>query len=146
MIRSELLCVETFRKNGPYCHVATAHTVTEPLFRTSEMRKTVISLIGYYAKRDGIRILGYEVMLTHLHLLYAAPEEAALKHCEQVLAHYLNCGFAREIRARLTDLCPKAFRITELKQLRDELAYIIRNRFAVDPDANLFAKPAPPSR
>lgn len=138
MNRTELQCQEAFLANGPYFQVATSHTVTESLFRTPEMVRTVITLSGYYAKKMNVKVLGYEVMLTHMHHIYAATREQSLAHTNAVLEHYLRCDFTRGMKAGLRDLEPKAFEITDLKQFRNEMAYVIRNRFVVDPEANLF--------
>lgn len=138
MSKTELQCQESFLANGPYYQVATSHTVTESLFRTPEMVRTVISLSGYYAKKMNVRVLGYEAMLTHMHNIYAATREQALAHTNAVLEHYLRCDFTTGMKVRLRDLEPKAFEINDLRQFRNEMAYVVRNRFVVDPDANLF--------
>lgn len=138
MSRTELQCQEAFLAQGPYYQVATSHTVTESLFRTQEMVRTVITLSGYYARKMNVRVLGYEVMLTHMHHIYAATREQALAHTNAVLEHYLRCDFTTGMKVSLRDLEPKAFEITDIKQFRNEMAYVVRNRFVVDPEANLF--------
>ena len=138
MSRTELQCQEAFLAHGPYYQVATSHTVTESLFRTQEMVRTVITLSGYYARKMNVRVLGYEVMLTHMHLIYAATREQALAHTNAVLEHYLRCDFTTGMKVSLRELEPKAFEITDIKQFRNEMAYVVRNRFVVDPEANLF--------
>ncbi len=138
MSRTELQCQEAFLAHGPYYQVATSHTVTESLFRTQEMVRTVITLSGYYARKMNVRVLGYEVMLTHMHHIYAATREQALAHTNAVLEHYLRCDFTTGMKVSLRELEPKAFEITDIKQFRNEMAYVVRNRFVVDPEANLF--------
>lgn len=138
MSRTELQCQEVFLAQGPYYQVATSHTVTESLFRTQEMVRTVITLSGYYARKMNVRVLGYEVMLTHMHHIYAATREQALAHTNAVLEHYLRCDFTTGMKVSLRELEPKAFEITDIKQFRNEMAYVVRNRFVVDPEANLF--------
>lgn len=138
MSRTELQCQEAFLAQGPYYQVATSHTVTESLFRTQEMVRTVITLSGYYARKMNVRVLGYEVMLTHMHHIYAATREQALAHTNAVLEHYLRCDFTTGMKVSLRELEPKAFEITDIKQFRNEMAYVVRNRFVVDPEANLF--------
>lgn len=138
MSRTELQCQEAFLAHGPYYQVATSHTVTESLFRTQEMVRTVITLSGYYARKMNVRVLGYEVMLTHMHHIYAATREQALAHTNAVLEHYLRCDFTTGMKVSLRELEPKAFEITDIKQFRNEMAYVVRNRFVVDPEANPF--------
>ncbi len=138
MSRTELQCQEAFLAQGPYYQVATSHTVTESLFRTQEMVRTVITLSGYYARKMNVRVLGYEVMLTHMHHIYAATREQALAHTNAVLEHYLRCDFTTGMKVSLRELEPKAYEITDIKQFRNEMAYVVRNRFVVDPEANLF--------
>lgn len=138
MSRTELQCQEAFLAHGPYYQVATSHTVKESLFRTQEMVRTVITLSGYYARKMNVRVLGYEVMLTHMHHIYAATREQALAHTNAVLEHYLRCDFTTGMKVSLRELEPKAFEITDIKQFRNEMAYVVRNRFVVDPEANLF--------
>ena len=138
MSRTELQCQEAFLAQGPYYQVATSHTVTESLFRTQEMVRTVITLSGYYARKMNVRVLGYEVMLTHMHHIYAATREQALAHTNAVLEHYLRCNFTTGMKVSLRELEPKAYEITDIKQFRNEMAYVVRNRFVVDPEANLF--------
>ena len=67
-------------------------------------------------------------------------------HCKDFYARFstmLALYFSRHGRPRVLDPvgAPTPTPITSLKQLRDEIAYVIRNPFVVRKDVNLFAYP-----
>ena len=139
--QAEWECNGIFKTHAPYYQVNTSHTTIELLAADEEEYRTLISLFGYQAILQGICVLAFEVMSTHLHGLYAATEKKALAHMESVLEQYgrylRRKGRSLDIKA----LDPKAFPIPTLQQLRNEIAYVIRNSFVARPDVHVFADP-----
>lgn len=139
--QAEWECNGVFRTHAPYYQVNTSHTTTELLAAEEEEYRTLISLFGYQAILQGICVLAFEVMSTHIHGLYAATEDKALAHMESVLEQYGRYLRRKGRSLNLKALDPKAFPIPTLQQLRNEIAYVIRNSFVARPDVHVFADP-----
>lgn len=139
--QAEWECNGIFRTHAPYYQVNTSHTTTELLATDEEEYRTLISLFGYQAILQGICVLAFEVMSTHIHGLYAATEEKALAHMGSVLEQYGRYLRRKGRSLNLKALDPKAFPIPTLQQLRNEIAYVIRNSFVARPDVHVFADP-----
>ena len=99
---------------------------------------TMVSLIGYFALLLKVTLLAYHVMSTHLHVLYAATEERAMSHMNAVLEQYGKYVWKKRGSFKVKKLAPKAFPINDLQQLRNEIAYVIRNGFVSRLDVQLF--------
>ena len=134
-------CQVRFRERSPFYHVYSSHTVTEIVFGNEADADRIVNLMALYASTMRVRLLAYEIMSTHLHILYNAEGDAAVSHMAAALKHYAL------IKARIGEpvpfrkMVPQAVAIQDLKQFRDELAYIIRNRFVARPDVNPFCDP-----
>lgn len=136
--QAEWECQLAFRSRGPFCQVNTSHTETELIVVDDEDANTMISLIGYYALLLKVTVLAYHVMSTHLHVLYAASEDKAMNHMNAVLEQYGKYVWKKRGSFKVKKLEPKAFVITDLLQLRNEIAYVIRNGFVARFDVQLF--------
>lgn len=139
--QAEWECNGIFRTHAPYYQVNTSHTTTELLAADEEEYRTLISLFGYQAILQGICVLAFEEMSTHIHGLYAATEKKALAHMDSVLEQYgrylRRKGRSLDVKA----LDPRAFPVPSLQHLRNEIAYVIRNSFVARPDVHVFADP-----
>ena len=139
--QAEWECNGIFRAHAPYFQVNTSHTTTQLLAADEEEYRTLISLFGYQAILQGICVLAFEVMSTHMHGLYAATEEKALAHMASVLEQYGRYLRRKGRSLDFKELDPKAFSVPTLQHLRNEIAYVIRNSFVARPDVHVFADP-----
>ena len=136
--QAEWECQRVFRSSEPFFQVNTSHTETELIVVDEEDTMTMVSLIGYFALLLKVTLLAYHVMSTHLHVLYAATEERAMSHMNAVLEQYGKYVWKKRGSFKVKILAPKAFPINDLQQLRNEIAYVIRNGFVSRLDVQLF--------
>lgn len=136
--QAEWECQRVFRSSEPFFQVNTSHTETELIVVDEEDTMTMVSLIGYFALLLKVTLLAYHVMSTHLHVLYAATEERAMSHMNAVLEQYGKYVWKKRGSFKVKKLAPKAFPINDLQQLRNEIAYVIRNGFVSRLDVQLF--------
>ena len=139
--QAEWECQRVFRSSEPFFQVNTSHTETELIVVDEEDTMTMVSLIGYFALLLKVTLLAYHVMSTHLHVLYAATEERAMSHMNAVLEQYGKYVWKKRGSFKVKILAPKAFPINDLQQLRNEIAYVIRNGFVSRLDVQLFGIP-----
>lgn len=90
----------------------------------------------------GVEILAYALMSNHFHFILRGEEARCIDFYAR-FSTMLALYFSRHGRPRVLDPvgAPTPTPITSLKQLRDEIAYVIRNPFVVRKDVNLFAYP-----
>ncbi len=109
---------------------------------TDEEREVAMVYIAIAAMLAGVEVLAYALMSNHFHFIIRGNEG----RCRDFYARsskMLGLYFSRHGRAGVLDLIgrPDPTPITSLKQLRDEIAYVIRNPFVVRKDVHVFAYP-----
>ena len=86
-------------------------------------------------------ILAFAVMSNHLHFIIEGTEKECL-YFFNLLIEKINDFFKYHGRAGMLDnIEPGCTAITSVDQLRNEIAYVIRNPFVARSDVNLFACP-----
>ena len=123
-----------------------AHLYTEPLEDTvllgNDQECTVaLNYTAIAAGESGCKLLALALMSNHFHFILM--EEAERVHLfwellQGMMDGYLRrngkIGVMKRIKASTTP-------ISNLKQLRDEIAYVIRNSFVIRTDVHVFADP-----
>ena len=109
---------------------------------TDEERAVAMVYIAIAAMLAGVEVLAYALMSNHFHFILRGEEG----RCREFYARFskmLGLYFSRHGRAGVLDLIgmPAPTPITTLKQLRDEIAYVIRNPFVARKDVHVFAYP-----
>ena len=132
---------QLFRESGPYYHLHTKPLEKGLIFQEEEERKVAINFIAIIAKEVNVEILALALMNNHFHFIIRGEKVDALKFFRRLkkrLAYFL----ARKGRSRVLDsMEPMATAITTLTQLRNEIAYVIRNPYVVMVDVNPLAYP-----
>lgn len=123
----EKYCESLFLGNGPYWHVYTSGKDSPILFSTCEDMTFVMNVIclANLSVHD-VRILAFEVMNNHVHLLLVGQESAVMEFFE----------FIRRKISRSIDLhrkfTPVYKPIYTLSALRNTIVYINRNGYVSD--------------
>ena len=132
---------QLFRESGPYYHLHTKPLENSLIFQEEEERKVAINFIAIIAKEVNVDILALALMNNHFHFIIRGEEVDSLEFFRRLkrrLAYYL----ARKGRPGVLDTVePRTPAITTLTQLRNEIAYVIRNPYVVMVDVNPLAYP-----
>ena len=132
---------QLFREKGLYYHLHTTPLENGLIFQNEEERKIAINFIGIIAKEIHIDILAFALMSNHFHFIFRGEKVDGIEFFRRLkkrLSYYL----ARRGRpCVLATVEPKTQDITTLAQLRNEIAYVIRNPSVVVVDVNPLAYP-----
>ena len=126
----ENFCLRTFEMNGPYWHLFTSGKETPQIFKKKEDFGFAMNVIAQTAlKYNEIKILTFELMGNHLHILAEGPKE-------QVLASFsfIRKRLGRGLKDCFPNSLPKGFapslkEVTSLEAMRNTIVYINRNGF-----------------
>ncbi len=139
----ELMQERLFRESGPFYHLCTKPLENEIIFQNDEERKVAINLMAITAKEFNIEILAFALMSNHFHFIVRGELIDGLSFFRR-LKKRLSNYFSRQGRAGVLDMVdvdPDTPMIGSLTQLRNEIAYVIRNPYVARTDVNLFAWP-----
>lgn len=140
--RKEWELERLFREEGPFFHLHTEPLKTGVIFMNDEERAIALVYVSIAAMVAGVEVLAYALMSNHFHFILRGEES----RCKDFYARFsamLALYFSRHGRPGTLNSIgePAPTPINSLKQLRDEIAYVIRNPFVVRKDVNLFAYP-----
>ena len=129
-----------FREGGPFFHLHTKPLETGVIFENDIDRAVALVYIAIAAKTVGVEILAYALMSNHFHFILRGSEELCRAFFD-VVRKRLSLYFSRHGRpgALKSVETPDPTPITTLKQLQDEIAYVIRNPYVVRVDVNPLA-------
>ena len=131
-----------FREKGPFFHLHTEPLKTGVVFMNDKERAIALVYVAIAARMVGVEVVAYALMSNHFHFILRG-QEARCKDFFAQFSSMLALYFSRHGRRGVLNPVgePTPTPITSLKQLRDEIAYVIRNPFVVRKDVNLFAYP-----
>lgn len=115
-------CLRTFEMNGPYWHLFTSGKETPQIFKKKEDFGFAMNVIAQTAlKYNEIKILTFELMGNHLHILAEGPKE-------QVLASFsfIRKRLGRGLKDSFPDSLPTGFapslkEVTSLEAMRNTI-------------------------
>lgn len=132
-----------FRESGPFYHLHTKPLEDDIIFQDVEELKTAMNFIAIAAKEVHIELLAFALMSNHFHFIIRGELVDGLEFFRRVrkrLSNYLSRRGRPAVLEKVTvdkDTQP----IASLTQLRNEIAYVIRNPYVVRADVNPFAWP-----
>ncbi len=138
----ESLAEAAFRQAGPIHHLYTKGLECEVLFHSDEDRIVAVNYVAIAIKVSGCKLLAYAVMDNHFHFIVEGMAAQALAFYDNfrgMFGKYLSRHGRSGTIMGLAE--PGLKTITSLRQLRNEIAYVLRNPFVVNPDVNVFAYP-----
>ena len=141
--QAEWMQERLFQESGPFYHLYTKPLENGLVFQEEEEMRVALNLIALTAKEFHIDILAYALMSNHFHFIIRGEWEegaAFFNRVKRRLSNYL----ARRGRSGVlapVDVEPDTPPIGSLTQLRNEIAYVIRNPYVVRVDVNPMAFP-----
>ena len=131
-------CERRFMEGGPFYHLCTPPLEKVLLQSTVEM-DMALNFLAIAALASGIRLLAFALMSNHFHFVVEGEEGEAHSFYRNFRGRVAQClaraGRFKDVMAAEEKLIP----IESLKQLRDEIAYVIRNPFVSQKDVHLFS-------
>lgn len=134
---------QLFRESGPFYHLSTKPLENGLIFECEEERRIASNMMAITAKEFKIEILAFALMSNHFHFIIRGELVDGLTFFRR-LKKRLSNYFARRGRpGTLTgvDVDLETPAISSLTQLRNEIAYVIRNPYVARVDVNPFAYP-----
>lgn len=139
---SEFNCEQIFLSQGPYWHVCTPGSRTGLIFPRTEdfaFGMTLSAVCSVLA--SGIRIITFELMSNHLHFLMAGDKTNAEEYFrmfrKKLMRYYSEKGMKLDFSGFDCSLIP----VDSLKSIRNEIVYINRNGYVVNPGHTPFSYP-----
>lgn len=128
-----------FNKSGPFFHLCTKPIEDVVVFASERDLVIINNMIAIASAEFELRILAYAIMSNHLHFILEGDKTNCLAFFYSLTAQ-LKRYLARHGRAGVTDrMEPSLLPVDTLQQLRNEIAYVIRNPFVVRVDVNPLA-------
>ncbi len=141
-MRTEEVCELDFRRKGPYWHLYTPGDLTEIIFTCREEFLVGMNLVAVcLAFFPGLRIVTFTLMNNHFHFIIAGSREDVIGFFtlyRKRLKRYL-AGLGRY--PDLSALVPDTFEIPNLRALRNEIVYVNRNGYLVQPEHTPYSYP-----
>ena len=132
-------CEQLFFEGGEYYHLCTKPIEDELLFRTEDELNEMLNFIALATYGGRCTLLAFSIMENHLHFVLEGKREDCAAFYDDLQRRLLKLhrtdGRAKIILAATPQLIP----ISSLKQLRDEIVYVIRNPFVDRRNVNLFS-------
>lgn len=135
----ESLCEFRFRERGPLWHLTTPGMFQEVLFINDNDFKYGMSLTAICAAESGVIIIAHTVMGNHVHDIVEGTRQSCIlfmSRQRERLQRYLK-GQGREVGLSAFECDP--IPITGLKMLRNEIVYVHRNGYVVNPSYTPFS-------
>lgn len=132
-------CEQLFLEGGPFYHLHTKHIEDDLLFRTEEEMDQALSIIAVAVFFAGCKVLAFAIMNNHLHFILEGTEQMC-REFYSYIQKKLAVVLGRSGRGYLAQMStPSLVPINNLRQLRDEIVYVIRNPFVDRMNVNMHA-------
>ena len=128
-----------FAQNAPYFHIFTTPPENHLLFVSEKDYKEATNMLALSSSDCGGRTLAYAIMSNHIHNILAADRNRCMVFIER-LKKRLG-GFLKRAGKKVPSIEFHIIEITDLKQLLNEIAYVIRNPYAARSDISPFGYP-----
>lgn len=137
----EQICEAIFRAGGPYWHLYTPGNVTTAFLLNADDYAFAMNAIYFaYQLTAGIRILAFELMSNHLHILIEGEAEAVCRFFAS-LRKKLARGLASDRVSVLDSFVMQLKEIEDLRGLRNTIGYVHRNGYVVNGNHTPFSYP-----
>lgn len=127
--QQEQFCSNTFLKYSPFWHLCTPGKLTEILCETPDDYKFCVTLVAIAASYAKVKVITFEVLSNHIHVLLSGPEEDCIKFFDyykrKLHRYYLSTGRHKNLSGFNASRIP----LPTLESVRREIVYIARNGF-----------------
>ena len=128
-----------YSQGGPFYHVCTKALETDIYFRNKEEMDQALNIIAIAVFASGCKMLAFAIMSNHFHFVLEGSIDQCVLFFEQFHAK-LEVLMKTLGRKSLSDDCePKYISVKDLYQLKDLIAYVVRNPFVAMRDVNMFS-------
>ena len=134
---------QLFRESGPFYHLSTLPLENGLIFEEEDDLRVAFNLLARTALEFDIEILAYALMSNHFHFIIRGEPVDGIEFFRRFKKRLSNY-FSRRGRPGIldkVDVDPDTPAIATLTQLRNEIAYVIRNPYVARIDVNPFAFP-----
>lgn len=132
-------CERLFLEGGPFFHLHTKPLQTRLLFRDEEELNLALNLIALAVYASGVRLLAFAIMNNHLHFILEGSWDCCLAFYQDFQRRLTGVYFKKKRAADVKAAEPGFTPISSLLQLRDEIAYVVRNPFVAAQNVHLFS-------
>ena len=131
--------VKIFEEGGPFFHIFSIPPEKGILFSCDSDYREATNILALSVTECECKEVAYAIMSNHLHNIVAASIERC-RTFTRTLQRRIK-AFLRRSGKSVDGIEFRIIEITDLKMLRNEIAYVIRNPFAARNDVNPFAFP-----
>lgn len=129
----ENYCERQFINGGPFWHYFTDGTKQGIIFTNANDFKVGINQLAISASRSNVRIIAFALMSNHIHVIAQSPMINGMNMVQQFaskIKYYLKSQNRTYSNSLLNVEAP--IEITNLKMMRNEIVYVIRNGYVAD--------------
>lgn len=135
-------CERVFEMSGPFWHLYTDGRLMEDFLRSEEDFKTAMTALAVTAILfPKVRIITFELMGNHVHFILNGYAEDCLEFFGMFKARVRRVLHSYERIINWDCFCAEILSIDSLSALRNEIIYVNRNGFVVNPQYTPFSYP-----
>ena len=133
---------EICQRYGQLWHISTPGNLTETLFVEDEDFQFAVSNSAISAAESGLVIFTDQIMGNHIHTLGGGDKSQCAAYLEGFTYRLIKYSIQRERFLKLNQFrCDDPIEITSLDMMRNEITYINRNGYLVNPAHTPFSYP-----
>lgn len=138
----EQLCEINFMEGGPFWHIYTDGTKMQNIFRTETDFDGGMAVLGVASCLvPDVRLLTFELMSNHVHLIASGAREECLKLSDIFKDRLRRIMSVRGISVDWKNFTASILPIEDLRALRNEIVYVNRNAFVASPQYTPYNYP-----
>lgn len=139
---TETLCEQAFRQNCPYWHICTPGDRTGLIFPRDEDYHFGMTLTAIcHILVPEIRLLTFELMSNHVHFLVTGDKNNAKEFFDIFKKKLMRYYSEKSLKLDFSHFDCSLIPVDSLKSIRNEIVYINRNGYVVNPSFTPFSYP-----
>lgn len=139
--QQERSCELTFLNGGPFWHICTDGQSMEIICETEEDYKFAVTVIAIAAALTGVKILTFQVMSNHIHVIVEGLESMCKDFFSEVKRRLRRYRNSNSRFASFEKFEASFIPIDNLRSMRYEIAYSNRNGYLANPSCTPFSYP-----
>ena len=141
-IEKEAMCEQVFKEEGPFWHLYTDGTIMENVFTSDELMKNAMTALAVETILNRkVKILTFEIMRNHIHLISAGLRDDILKLFADFKTRLIRVYRSMGVVVDWNKFQASIRGIETLKALRNEIVYVNRNAYVAYPEFTPFNYP-----
>ena len=127
-----------FREGGPYVHLNTSHKENDMFFTDERELATIINYLSIAVFASSCRLLAFAIMSNHFHFILEGMQNKVELFWNRLKDNLTNYYKRHGKADMMNDVEARTTSINNLIQLRNEIAYVLRNPFVDRLDIHVF--------